>query len=150
MIALDTNILIYVEDASDTKGRHKQAIALMDALAPLGAIISFQVLGEFLNVCRAKGVLALETAATKASLYADAFGEVPTTIEDLTNGALLSAQHHLQFFDAVILTVARRAGATVLLSEDMHDGLVVDGLTILNPFNAANETLLADLLGSAP
>ncbi len=150
MIALDTNILIYAEDASNAKDRHKQAIALMDALAPLGAVISFQVLGEFLNVCRTKGMLALEIAATKASLYADAFGEVPTTIDDLTNGALLSAQHHLRFFDALIIALARRAGATVLRSEDIHDGLVIDGLTIVNPFNAANETLLADLFGSAP
>ena len=26
----------------------------------------------------------------------------------------------------------------MLLSEDMHDGLDLDGLTILNPFNPAN------------
>lgn len=150
MIALDTNILIYAEDARDTKGRHQQAIALMDRLAPIGAVIPLQVLGEFLNVCRSKGVIALEIAAMKASLFADAFGEVPTGIGDLTEAAALSARHNLQFFDALIITVARRAGAGILLSEDLQDGLVIDGLTVVNPFVPANEAFLADLLGSAP
>lgn len=62
----------------------------------------------------------------------------------------MAARYDLQFFDAVIIAVARRAGATLLLSEDMHDGFVIDGLTIRNPFDAANEILLADLLGAAP
>ncbi len=149
MIALDTNILIYAEDARDTKGRHQKAIALMDRLAPIGAVISFQVLGEFLNVCRSKGVLALEISAIKASLFADAFGEVPTEIGDLTEAAALSAQHNLQFFDALVIAVARRAGATVLLSEDMHDGQIISGLTILNPFNEANAATLANYLSGS-
>ncbi len=37
----------------------------------------------------------------------------------------------------------------MLLSEDMQDGLVVDRLRVVNPFNAMNETFLADYFGSA-
>ncbi len=146
MIALDTNILIYAEDAGDRGGRHSQALALMDALAPVGAIIPLQVLGEFLNVCRAKSLLAFEQASIQASLYSATFGHWPTDLDDLLDGAALAARYQLQFFDAVIAIVARRAGATILLSEDMHDGLVLDGLTVINPFNNANVTLLADYL----
>lgn len=150
MIALDTNILIYAEDGDDTDGRHDDAMALMDRLAVVGAIVSLQVLGEFLNVCRKRKMLALDQAAAKASLYAATFGEYPTSLDDLLVGADLAARYQLQFFDATLIAVARRAGATALLSEDMQDGQQIDGLTILNPFNAANETLLADLLGAAP
>ena len=39
-------------------------------------------------------------------------------------------------------------GATILLSEDMHDGLEIEGLKIVNPFVIANEILLADYFGS--
>lgn len=148
MIALDTNILIYAEDAGDTMGRQQRAVTLLEILVPIGAIIPLQVLGEFLNVCRTKGVLSFDLAATKAALYAEAFGEVPTTIDDLTSAALLSARHGLQFFDAVTVAVALRAGATTLLSEDMHDGLDIDGLTIINPFVLANNASLAPRLGS--
>ncbi len=150
MIALDTNILIYAEDAGDKGGRHPQALALMDALAPVGAIIPLQVLGEFLNVCRTKSLLAFEQASVQASLYAATFGHWPTDLDDLLDAATLAARYRLQFFDAVIAIVARRAGATILLSEDMHDGLVLDGLTVINPFVPANAAVLADWLGSAP
>lgn len=149
MIALDTNILIYAEDADDTDGRHDDALALMARLAPVGAIISLQVLGEFLNVCRKKKILAFDQAAAQASLYAATFGEYPTNLDDLLDGAALAARYQLQFFDAVIIAVARRAGATMLLSEDMHDGLTIDGLTILNPFREANAPKLADYLSGS-
>ena len=61
----------------------------------------------------------------------------------------MAARYQLQFFDAVIIAVARRAGATMLLSEDMHDGLTIDGLTILNPFREANAPKLADYLSGS-
>lgn len=35
----------------------------------------------------------------------------------------------------------------ILLSEDMHDGLDLDGLIILNPFAPANAARLVDCLG---
>lgn len=126
------------------------AVQLIAAVTAIGCCIPLQVLGEFLNVCRKKKLLAFDQAAAQASLYAATFGEYPTSLDDLLYGAELAARYDLQFFDAVIIAVARRAGATLLLSGDMHDGFVIDGLTIRNPFDAANEILLADLLGTAP
>jgi predicted nucleic acid-binding protein len=61
----------------------------------------------------------------------------------------LLTRFKLQYFDALIIAVASRAGARILLSEDMHDGLVVDGLRVVNPFVAGNETLLAEHFDSA-
>lgn len=49
----------------------------------------------------------------------------------------LRLQYHFSYWDGVIVSSALYAGATRLYSEDMHDGLVVNGqLTILNPFKA--------------
>ena len=62
---------------------------------------------------------------------------------------MLAEKYQMQFFDALIVVITRRAGATILISEDMQDGLEIDGLRIVNPFAAANETLLADYFGSA-
>lgn len=150
MIALDTNILVYAESPDDPDGRYALAVQLIAAVTAVGCCIPLQVLGEFLNVCRKKKILAFDQAAAQASLYAATFGEYPTSLDDLLDGAAFAARYDLQFFDAVVVAIARRAGATVLLSEDMQDGLAIDGLTILNPFDAANEALLADLLGAAP
>jgi predicted nucleic acid-binding protein len=55
----------------------------------------------------------------------------------------LADRKMLQYFDALIITVAARAGATMLLSEDMQDGLEVDGLLVVNPFVAGNDGVIA-------
>ncbi len=149
MIALDTNILAYAEQSEDDHGRHERALLLVEELATGEHCIPIQVLGEFVNVCLRKGLLDIQEAKSKISLYADMF-EAPTTSHlDLMTASALTSRFNFQFFDAVIITVARRAGAVILLTEEMQDGFEVGGLKIVNPFAAANETLLADYFGSA-
>jgi predicted nucleic acid-binding protein len=40
----------------------------------------------------------------------------------------------VSFWDALIIDAAIAGGATTLYSEDLQDGLEIDGLTIRNPF----------------
>jgi predicted nucleic acid-binding protein len=54
-----------------------------------------------------------------------------------------------KFATVYVATVAVRAGANLLSSKNLQDGLVIDRLTIPNPFAAANESALDDWLGSA-
>lgn len=149
MIALDTNILVYAESPDDPDGRYDQAIQLIAAVTAVGCCIPLQAIGEFLNVCRRKRKLEMAVALGRVEAYADLFDTPATAFIDMQSAAEWSEAFNLQFYDSLIIAVARRAGATVLLSEDMHDGLVVDGLTIVNPFDDANETLLSEMLGSA-
>ena len=88
-------------------------------------------------------------ASQKIDAYAEVFQIPHTMLDDMTVTTALLSKFNLQFFDALIIAVARRAGATILLSEDMHDGLEIDGLRIVNPFAAANDALLADYFGNA-
>jgi predicted nucleic acid-binding protein len=147
LIALDTNVLVYADTPLDPRGGHNRATALIDQLATGGHIIPIQVLGEFLNVCRNKKVLDLRLASRRVDTYAQVFEAPATSLEDLTEAAHLSARFTLQYFDALIIAEATRAGATMLMSEDMHDGLVVDALTIVNPFVAGNDQVIAAALG---
>ncbi len=149
MIAIDTNILVYADSASDPLGRHLRAITLLEYLSLTTNCVPMQVLAEFLNVSRRKTTIPFEKAIARVEAYALLFDTPGTTLSDLAVAGQLSIRHNLQFFDAVIIAVAIRAGATLLLSEDMHDGQVIDGLTIVNPFVASNESVLADWLGSA-
>jgi len=53
--------------------------------------------------------------------------------------------HDLQVWDAVIWSAARAAGASIFLSEDLHDGLAIDGMRRRQPVDlsiAAIEDLL--------
>ena len=148
MIAFDTNILVYaLEDDSDDV-RRLAALELIERAGMIGAIIPLPVIGELFNVCRRKQIANASELALRVELWMTALTGSPAIFEDYLSAAALSQRHNLQYFDALIIEVARRAGATLLLSEDMQDGLEVDGLRIVNPFAAANEALLADYFGS--
>ena len=138
MIALDANILIYAAGSDDLNRRDVAALALLDRLRQGGAILPLQVIGEFLNVCRRKFILPVEGAVARARLWLLLFDAPATQPDDLLKAASLATEGKLQYFDALIIAVAARAGATLLLSEDMQDGLDVEGLRVVNPFVAAN------------
>lgn len=149
MIAFDTNILVYAQEADQGDPRHKTAIDLILRAALVDACIPVQTLGELLNVCIRKLGMLPDDAIHQVEDYTQLFHCPQMSLEDLLNAARLANGHKLQFFDALIITVAARAGATVLLSEDMQNGLEIEGLRIINPFLAVNETLLADVFDSA-
>lgn len=146
MIALDTNILIYVEAVAGRDARHTAARALVSRLAEVGAIVPMQVLAEFLNVCRRKSVFSTQAAAMRASRYMDVFETPVTMADDLLAGAAIAARYKLAYFDALICAVSRRVGATMLISEDMADEMEIAGLRIANPFNPGNAALIEGLL----
>lgn len=148
MIALDTNVLVYAAGHGDPYERDEAARSLLDFIAPLPTAVPLQVLGEFLNVCRHKQVTALEIGSELVQIWLERYDCPPTGAVDLIAAADVSDRHQLQFFDAVVLTVAKRAGATVLLSEDMQDGAEIDGVRIVNPFAPANGPVLAELLSA--
>ena len=149
MIALDTNFLVYAASVDDGSGRHRSALQILNELAKTGAILPLPVVGELFNACRKKKFAEIDTVAAKMDIWKIAFDCASAAIDDYLKAAQLCQQHHLQYFDGLIIAVAARAGATILLSEDMQDGFQIDGLKIVNPFAAANETLLADYFGSA-
>lgn len=94
-------------------------------------------------------MLDMVEAFERARSYVDLFETPTTAFIDMQQATDWSRAFEMQVFDALIAAVAARAGATMLLSEDMQDGLELDGIMIINPFAAANETLLADYFGSA-
>ncbi len=144
MIALDTNILAYAVTESDAEGRHDAAIGLLRGLASPGAIVPLPVFGEFFNACRKKKLISSEIAASRVELWLAVYDCPAAIADDYLAASLLADGYRLQYFDALIITVASRAGATMLLSEDMHDGLEVNGLRVVNPFVPRNDAVLAD------
>jgi predicted nucleic acid-binding protein len=148
LIAIDTNILIYSVSTDEPTLRHFDAIEVMKRIAPAGAIVPLQVIGEFLNVCRRKKIVSTPVAVRRVNEFMHVFDCPATSDSDLLRAFELAAHYQLQYFDALIISVAARAGATILLSEDMQDGLDIDGLHIVNPFSGANEPLLTTYFGS--
>jgi predicted nucleic acid-binding protein len=146
LIALDTNILVYAASAGDASGRHIATLDLFDRLGSTGAIIPLPVIGELFNARRKKKFAELVILLAEVEIWMEAFDCAPALLEDYLQASALSDRFDLQYFDALIITVAARAGATMLLSEDMQDGLEVDGLRVVNPFVAGNDGVISSSL----
>ena len=135
---LDTNVLLYHIDQSDAR---KHAIAeriVRDAVATEAAVISGQVVNEFLNVVLRKAQLRLAPASARAYLdvvLSPLLRELPSPALQ-RRGLLLHERFGFAFYDSLIVAAALEAGCKRLLSEDLQHGQRIDGLRIENPFRA--------------
>lgn len=145
IVTLDTNVLYY---ATDSLNRDKQIIArsVLDRIVTLESLLTTQVLGEFLAVIRRKNPADFSDACALVSLWSRVLPIVGTTPDNLLAAAALAQRYRLQFWDSLIIAVARSADVEVMLTEDMQDGAVIDGVRLLNPFNPANRAGLDALL----
>jgi predicted nucleic acid-binding protein len=145
ILALDTNILIY---AAQTAADHRKPVAfdIVARAALADAVLPVQALAEFANACRNKGLLDPDVMVRRVVEWSEGFDMVAAAPDDVSTALRLVSRFQLAFYDAMLCATVRRAGATILISEDMHDGLDLDGLTILDPFAASNAARLADLL----
>ena len=145
-LAIDTNVLFYALDSEDA--RHLQAIDVLASAVSADVVMPAQVYGELLNAVRRKRPQDLAEATRLVAAWMQIWPTAPTRGPDIRDGADLAVRYRLQFWDGVILSVAARSSATVLLSEDMQDGQVVGGVTLLNPFLPANTDRLSQALAS--
>ena len=83
------------------------------------------------------------------SFYAK-YGVVELSKAILLKALTLRGQHALSFWDSIIVASALSTNATVLYSEDMQEGLVVEKrLRIVNPFKESPQTAGPSEGGSA-
>ena len=125
---IDSNIVLYLLSGDNAKADQAEAIVAA------GAVISVQVLNEVTSVCLRK--LKMPWPEIEAVLLAvkAACKVVPLTVASHERAVELAKRFQLSFYDANIVASAQLSGAGVLLTEDMHTGLVVDGLVLQNPF----------------
>ena len=135
-VALDSNILIYAElEPESEKGRRAADLILR---AAHDGVIPVQVLGEFLRFVQRRVPAAFAEAIRQASIYQAAFLTPPSTDAVINKASELARAHHMQFWDCVVCAASADAGAKVLLTEDMQDGRILEGLRLMNPFAAVN------------
>ena len=127
---LDSNVLIY---AFTTDPR----AAIAQGLLERGGIISVQGLNEFANVARRKlGMTWEEVRQSLAAIRTLIRTVLPIGIQTHTDGLRIAKRHGYGIFDALMIASALGADCDTLWSEDMQDGMVIEGrLRIVNPFS---------------
>lgn len=126
---VDSNILLYLTD--DTSSKNLRAKELIST----NPLISVQFIFECLNGCLKKLKFNKETSVNFAKYL---FKTCTVVGEKKDTGIFaieLFSRFSLQSYDAKIVATAIDAGCSILYSEDMQNGLVIDErLTVVNPF----------------
>jgi predicted nucleic acid-binding protein len=133
---LDTNVFVYCFDPSEP-GKQRRALELVESALRDGvALISTQVMQEFLNVATRKFASAF--TGDDLRLYLD--GVLAPLCRVFPDAALyrlaldVRDETGFSFYDALIVAGALSAGCTRLLPEDMQHGRAIRRLLIENPF----------------
>jgi predicted nucleic acid-binding protein len=142
---LDTNLFIYAIDPEDQR-KHAVARKLVNRWLSQPTRLPRQVLGEILNLGHKRRGPRLQLCRELVALLEDAAEVVPTTRAFTLAASARAERFQLQYWDALICEFAARDGIDVILTEDMHDGLAMASLRVVNPFNPANDAKIAGLI----
>jgi predicted nucleic acid-binding protein len=139
-VTLDTNIFVYA--LNDTDDRQPAAISLVERASRAACVQPMQTFGELYTVLVGKYRRPPSEALTIVQAYRTLLRTTVALETDFDDAMRAAPTYRLQFWDAMIWATARRAGARVLLTEDMDDGRDLEGVRIVNPFIASNRSLV--------
>lgn len=124
----DTNVVLYLLDEGAKADR-------AEAILARGPRISVQVLNEALVNCRRKAGLDWEETGDFLAGVRALCPVEELTLQTHEVGRALAQRYGFSVYDSMIVAAALIAGCDTLWSEDMQDGLLVEGrLRIANPF----------------
>jgi predicted nucleic acid-binding protein len=125
----DTNVLLYMIGTDRAKSIRAEQ------LAKRGGSISVQVLNESANVLRRKQSLPWPILRKFTDDFEAMLDVLPVTQDTHREGLRLAERYGFAIYDSFIVAAALAADCDTLWSEDMQDGMLVDGtLRIVNPF----------------
>ena len=128
---LDSNIVLY----SIGDDVFKQEIAKKLLRNP-NAVISTQVLNEFCNVVLRKKLMAEDGLFSSIEFFRKYLTILELSSDLVINALNIKNRYQYSYWDSLIIATALKSGVTILYSEDMANGQIIDNqLTIVNPFN---------------
>lgn len=135
-LLIDTNVLVYADDARDAR---KQAVAsevLQMLLGPGPAGLTTQVLGEYWRAVTkgAEPLLSRAEATTRVRDFATDASVLGIDLEVTLEAARLASTRSLAYWDAQLIATAKVNGIGVVLSEDFADAVEIEGVLVLDPF----------------
>jgi predicted nucleic acid-binding protein len=127
---LDTNVFVYAIVQDDPRSDDAEE------LIAEGGRVSVQVLNEFAAVARRKTNMAWgEVQLALETIKILCPDPLPITLDTHQEALAIAEKYGFKIYDALIVASALEARCTILYSEDMQDGQVIERqLTIRDPF----------------
>jgi predicted nucleic acid-binding protein len=125
----DTSILVYAHTTGDR--RTETALELLLG----GGVISVQTLNEFTSVARVKlGFPWSRIQSAVSQILVLCPSPRPLGVDTNLRALEISSRYGFSIWDSLIVASAVEARCSMLLTEDMQHGQLVEGLRIENPF----------------
>jgi predicted nucleic acid-binding protein len=136
---VDTNIWLYAFVEGDDLRKSARAKSLLEASRAV--IVSPQVINEVcVNLIKKAQFSEQQVQQLIESFYAK-YIVIEVSKALLLKASILREQYAFSFWDSTIVSSALQAGTSVLYSEDMQAGLVVENrVLIINPFDNLQPT----------
>jgi predicted nucleic acid-binding protein len=131
---LDSNVLVYAYDVSDSRKQHLAQDLVRKAIAG-ESVLSTQVLAEFAATLLNK--LSPAVPPDDVLVILNALGPIRLVAPDgdiVRRAVEARASYGLHFYDGMIVAAAERAGCGRIWSEDLNAGQRYFGVSVANPF----------------
>ena len=146
MVSFDTNILVYATILAPLAKTHRARDLLVRGMRTGSCILLLQTLAEFSSVAIRKAGIAVDEVRTTIDAWRAVLPVQGTEDDDLSAALPAVKKHRLAFWDAMLWAAAQRAGVRHLLTEDLQDGFEFAEVSFVNPFEAANDRLIDEIL----
>lgn len=134
-VFVDTNVLVYAYD-KDAGEKHRIAVDIMKDLWRSGlGTISTQVLQEFFVTLTKKISAPLDISVVRDTIRRLSKWDVLLIdVETIIRATEIQERYKYSFWDSLIIASAIAGGAKTIISEDLADSQIIQGITIKNPF----------------
>lgn len=126
----DSNILIYA--MSDDYPKNQIARQLLNHCQ---VVISTQVVNEFCNVMIKKKYIDFSKLSYVISAFSNEYEILVVDTKIVIDALNVKERYRYSYWDSLMIACALKMGVSILYSEDMAHGQMIDGkLKIVNPF----------------
>lgn len=136
---IDTNVLVYADDARDRRKQARARELIRRLLRERRGVLSLQILQEFFAAATRKLGMSSKQAKQRVSLYSR-FDVVTLTPTDLLAAIDLHRMHQLSIWDSLVIRAALNGACTVLHTEDMQAGYMIEDVLLTDPFATDSQT----------
>lgn len=137
-VLLDTNILVYAYDRAEATKQAQARLVLNHFVHTQLACISTQVMAEFFVTAtrKLKYPLTADEVEQRFNSYQQSFTIFPITPAVVMEALRVVRVYQLSFWDAQIWATAKLNQVSYIFSEDFQQGIVLEGVQVINPLVA--------------
>ena len=132
-VFIDTNIIVYANDARDNDKQHSALDIIAQHMKGGTGVISTQVLQEYAHVALTK-LNQRQDVVLRQLVLLEGLDIVYQSPALIRRSIEIRAAYRISFWDACIISAAEHARCDVILSEDLNAGQSYSGINMENPF----------------